>query len=987
MQPAKLLRKTWFWIGLALAVYSIFGFLIAPWIAKNVLLETIREDMGREARIEQIRINPYALSVTLHGFSMLEKDGSPFAGFDELYLNFETASLFRWAYSFKEVRLVSPNVRVEIRKDGRFNFSDLIPVSSGETSPDEEKSLIRLWVKRLILDSGKLEFVDSTRPTPFDVLLAPLSIEIKEFNTLPERHGPYSLQASTGEGENLAWSGTVSLNPIQSSGRIELKDMKASTLWRYIRDEVNFEIRQGTFDVTAGYDFSMEGGYPSLNLSETGIALHGFKLGLNGNDQDLMDLPELLVAGASFDLSQRRLHIPRISMRGGRLSVQRNPEGDLDWTKLVPETGKKEETIEPKPEPNVFEVGIVELLTNDFSVAFTDHTTRPATELEVDAIQLKVGDFKSSPGSQFSLDASLRFSGVGDVTLKGLAGTQPASLTASVRIDRFPLIPFQPYLNRVVQLEMDSGDLNLQGDLTYGKREDGPDLRFVGDASLEALSTRDRLVGERFVAWEDLSFSDIEVEFIPNRLGIGSITVKAPYSRVVIARDGSLNLLDVLSPGEATKESTEEQAKEKKKDGQPEGESMPVKIGIVRIEQGSSNFKDLSLTPQFSTGIQELNGEIRGLSSENLARADVSLNGKVGTYGTVAVDGQVNPLSEEAYTDLHVVFRNVELTTLSPYSGKFAGYVIDMGKLSLDLTYKLSKRKLQGENTIVLNQLVLGEQTESPDAVKLPVKLAIALMKDVHGMIDVDLPVRGNLDDPEFSFGGIIVKALINLVTKVVASPFNMLGNLVGADGASMSYVAFIPGSSVLGEGEAEKIVLLAKAIRQRPALRLEVRGSFHPEEDGRAIRTTRFQEDLARNRTSAVQPAEKQSVEILEALFVEQLGKPALEAFRIRFESKAESKEPLSPSPESGKGKGKQPAPEFDPEAYGRALQEHLIEAQPLEEGELRQLAIDRAMAVKDHLVQACKVEDDLIFILESQPVNLVEEGMIRTGLALTGK
>jgi uncharacterized protein involved in outer membrane biogenesis len=247
----ELTRSKGFWIGLILVCYTCFGFLIAPLIAKKFLLDYIREDLGREAQLEKVRFNPYALSVTLQGFSMLDEDGGTFARFDELYLNFETTSLFRWAWAFKDLRLVSPYVFLEIRKDGTWNFSDLLPASSGGDPNEEDGSLIRLWIKKLDLDSGRIEFKDLTRPTPFDVSLEPLSVEIKDINTLPEREGPYSLEATTADGETLAWSGTLTLNPVRSSGEIRLTNVKARTLWRYIRDKVDFEIREGAIDVKA----------------------------------------------------------------------------------------------------------------------------------------------------------------------------------------------------------------------------------------------------------------------------------------------------------------------------------------------------------------------------------------------------------------------------------------------------------------------------------------------------------------------------------------------------------------------------------------------------------------------------------------------------------------------------------------------------------------------------------------------------------------
>jgi hypothetical protein len=746
-------------------------------------------------------------------------------------------------------------------------------------------------------------------------------------------------------------------------------------LWRYIRDKVDFEIREGAIDVKARYAFSLGEENIALNLSETDLNLKGFHLGLKEEERELLLLPALNVSGASFDLSQNHLHIPSLSLRSGRVKVLRNEKGELDWMRLVPEGQKDEENNEKEPAPSTttpFRILIDEVLAEDFSAVFADQTTRPEAVLEADTIRLKIGKFSNAPGSLFNLDLSLLFAKLGEVAVKGTVGIDPVQVSTSLDMNKIPVLWVQPYLNAVSRLDLDSGQVKVQGNLQYAEQEGGPDIRFSGNASVDAFSARDRLLGDPFVAWDSLSLLEIDAELLPNRLRIGSITTKAPSTKVVIAKDGSVNLIDVLVP-EAERQEGGAQVQKSGETGQSPGDVTPVEIGVVRIEKGSVDFKDLSLRPRVSADIKELTGEVRGLSSENLARADVSLKGKVGGYGTVTIDGQINPLSEDVYTNLRVVFRNMQLTTLSPYSGKFAGHAIDKGKLSLDLQYKLSKRMLHGENSVVVDRLVFGKETGSPDAVKLPVKLAVALLKNPNGVIDVDLPVRGNLDDPDFSLGGIIIKALLNLLTKTATSPFNVLGGLVAADGESMSYVAFSGGSSDLSEEEAEKVTLLAKALEKRPSLLLEIRGSYHADDDGKAIQEARLTQKLAQFGAPSSRPGEQEWEKAMEALFREQFGKDELKALRKGFERPKEQER------DSG-------AKQFDQAGYREGLRHRLVEAQSLEKGELRQLAMDRARTVKDHLVQTGSVDEGRIFILEAEPVETTESNRVRTELSLTG-
>jgi hypothetical protein len=249
---------------------------------------------------------------------------------------------------------------------------------------------------------------------------------------------------------------------------------------------------------------------------------------------------------------------------------------------------------------------------------------------------------------------------------------------------------------------------------------------------------------------------------------------------------------------------------------------MPVRIRQVVIENGDMDFADLSIQPNFSAAIAGLAGTVTGLSSAPATRAQVKLTGSVDRFAPVDISGQINLLSTTAYSDIAMNFRNMELTTFNPYSGKYAGYNIAKGKLTTELHYKVEKRELDLQHHIVLDQLEFGDATNSKDAVPLPVRLAVALLKDRDGIIDINLPVSGSMDDPEFHVGRIIWKAILGLLTKIVTAPFDAIASLFGG-GPDLSYVDFAPGSAALAPGETDRIDMLASALSQRPNLRLDI--------------------------------------------------------------------------------------------------------------------------------------------------------------------
>ncbi|MGH8337906.1 MAG: DUF748 domain-containing protein, partial [Gammaproteobacteria bacterium] len=254
----------------------------------------------------------------------------------------------------------------------------------------------------------------------------------------------------------------------------------------------------------------------------------------------------------------------------------------------------------------------------------------------------------------------------------------------------------------------------------------------------------------------------------------------------------------------------------------PAAAIMPVDIKKIALHAGQAKFADMSVQPNFAAGIQNIEGTVLGLSSKRNSRAKVDIHGAVDEFSPVAITGEINVLSAALYSDLSLSFRNMELSTFNPYSGKFAGYNITKGKLTTLLHYKVEGRKLDAQHHITIDQLEFGAKTASKAAVSLPIKLAVALLKDRNGVIDLDIPVTGTLDDPKFRLGPIIWKVFINILEKAVTAPFALLGSLFGG-GPNMQFIAFSPGTAVLGPADQDKVRAIVKALSGRPQLKIEV--------------------------------------------------------------------------------------------------------------------------------------------------------------------
>jgi hypothetical protein len=296
---------------------------------------------------------------------------------------------------------------------------------------------------------------------------------------------------------------------------------------------------------------------------------------------------------------------------------------------------------------------------------------------------------------------------------------------------------------------------------------------------------------------------------------------------------------------------------------------MFIAIRKVEISDGTMNFSDFSINPNFSAGIQKLNGSVSGLSSLPDSRATVDLKGEVDEFSPVTIAGEVNLLSPALYSDVAMSFRNIELSIINPYSGKFAGYNITKGKLTTELHYKVNGRKLDAQHHVTIDQLEFGAKTDSKDAVSLPIKLAVALLKDRNGVIDLDVPVNGSLDDPNFSVMPIIGKVLVNILEKLVTAPFAMLGRLFSA-GPDLQFVDFQPGSTALDAAAADRLKSIAKALSERPQLKLDVPIAVVADLDRPALVDAKLQAQI-----QAAQKAKPGAarLSVLHALYVSSAG------------------------------------------------------------------------------------------------------------------
>lgn len=821
-------------LALALICYCLLGFLILPGVAQRIANQQLAERALVPALLERIELNPLSLELRIHGFRLGEVD-RPQVSVRQLDLDLQLDSLWRGALHLQQVRLNQPHVEVLLDKDGSLNLSRLFRPGA-ETPPAAEANAkpFPLRLQRLVLEGGSFHFNDQRPSEAIEFSYRDLQLTLHNLSTLVEDHADLRLTANGPHGGRLEWHGQLGLTPIASSGTLSISDAKLKAFWPYVRDAVALDLEEGTLSVSTDYRFSLAE-RTELTLAKLSVDLAPFSVrAVDG--KPLLKLERLSISDAALDLAKRQLHIGQIRSKNLQAWAVREADGQLDWQKLLTPGTPQEPAPDQAPAPSEeqpWQVVLVDTQLRDYRLHLADRVPGTPTELDIGPLNLDLGDFTSSAERAFRLRLDSGIGKQGKLEIEGQVGLKPVSAELDLRTQNLDLRLAQAYLEPFVRIELRSGMLNSQLKMKLSQADELA-LSIDGSADVTQLHTLDTLRQRDFVKWTRLGLEGIAYRH-GESLGIDKVRLEQPYARFAINEDRSTNVSELLVP---QPQSTPAAAQE-------QGKPLAIRIGAIGIHNGSGHFADFSLRPVFATAVQELNGSVGTLDNRAKQPAKVDIKGKVDRYAPVSISGELTPFDPLQTLDIVTSFKHVELTTLTPYSGKFAGYRIRKGRLNLDLHYRISGGQLQASNKVVLEQLQLGERVDSPDAVDLPVRLAIALLKDSKGNIDIDLPVSGDLNDPQFSVMPIIWQTVRNLVVRAVQAPFKFIGGLAGAGDTDLSQVQFAPGDAGLDEQARAALDLLAGALQERPALRLEIEGGAAPASDGPSLAEAQLEREF----------------------------------------------------------------------------------------------------------------------------------------------
>jgi len=959
------------------ALYSLLGFLIVPGVALRIANQQLAQYATVPAHLQRIELNPFSLELTLWGLQIGEP-GKEQVGFERLYANLALDSLWSGALRLQAVELDKPRNEVLFAKDGTLNLTQLFKLPASEAKPDQPPSdPFPLRIGSIKLSGGYLHFEDQRPSEPIEFLYDDMNLELKNLSTLPDDNADMTLVARGPNGGRIDWSGTLGLAPIASEGTLKITDGQMKLFWPYVRDAVPLVLEDGVLNLDTHY---------KLNLSKTtellldNTSLHVAPFAIKAPDgRPLARLASLQVSETSIDLAKQLVTVGKVRSEKLETWAALEQDGQLDWQKLFASqpakaTTKEKEApaaAEPTPEEKAakepskpWQVLLKDVQLRNYQVHLADRSQKEPVALDVGPLNLDMQGFDSLNKSPFTLKLDTGIGKQGKLQATGEVNLAPVTAKPDVSTRDIDLRVAQAYISPFIRLELRSG--MLASDLKVDLKSTEP-LAFTvaGKAQVNQLHTLDTIKDRDFVKWQQVNVDGLAYVH-GDALSIDKVTLLQPYARFIINEDRTTNVDDLLIPQPAGAPASSQAKPASATNSKPLG----IRIGQISINDGSANFADLTLTPNFATAVQQLNGQVGTIDNRKPAPAKVDIKGKVDRYAPVTIKGALNPFNPMASLDIATSFKRVELTTLTPYSGKFAGFRIRKGRLNLDLHYLITNGQLKAENKVVVEQLQLGEKVDSPDAVDLPIRLAVALLKDTEGKISIELPVTGDLNNPQFSVMPIVWQTLRNLVLRAAQAPFKFIGGLIAGGGSQdLGNVSFAPGSSELSGDAQSALDKLASALKERPELRLEIEGTSAQSSDGPLIAQQRLEREYQATWYKILQRRGDKVPANASMLVVDDSDKPAMleGIYRTRLKQ--------------------QPPAEW--EQLGReerttklrdAVIKSWAESAPL----LRTLGQERASSIKDYLVDKGKLEDDRVYFIDTTLGQAEKDGRVITPMHL---
>ena len=957
-------RRAVLWAAGLFAVHLLVGAVLVPWLVRSQVPKLAAARLHRPATLAGVRFNPYTLKATLVGLDLKDRDGTPLLTFDTLVVDLSAGSLFRRATVLDEFRLVKPRGVIRLLADGSPAIADLLATDS--TTRAQSAGLPRFVVEHAEVRDGEFDFIDESRTPRYEEPFTDLDLALERISTLPQEDGTHLLTAEFSTGARIRWKGKEAFQPLRLDGTLDVDSALAPRWSEVFAGTLPIQLTQGRLGLSLPYHVEQDSaGAFMVTLPGAGATLRAVAARPRGGEADWFRMGELQASGMTVRWPQRTASIERVSVASPWMLATRERDGTLNWQALMARMPAADSGASAEGPP--WSVRVDSVVITGGEVQVEDRTVDPTLTLAVTALDARFADVTTDSTKPVGVAVSASVGEKTKVAVGGSVARAPLAGALDVKVDGLDLRLAQRYLGPAAPVLIASGSASARGKLTL--KPGRPRTTFDGSASVTAMAVRDS-AGDPLLSWRSAQIDGIRYSLTPDLLRIRRMRFDQPFARIAISRERELNLMQIAArlPFDTTSQS-----------------SLPYEIGEMLFADAVIDFSDQSLILPFRTTIDSATATIRDVASFGGTPGSLELEGLVDRDGLARASGSLHVADPFAATDVKMEFRNLDLSHFTPYSAQFAGYAIKSGRLDLDMRYRVLERQLDADHHIVAKDLVLGDKVEGGESPGFLVKVAISLMKDKDGRITLDVPVTGSVDDPQFSYRGIVWKAMKQMLGKVATAPFRFLGKLLGIGGDAPELVDFDPGRSDLIPPEREKMDSLAAELGRKPDLVLKIEGRYDSISDAAALREAKLEALLTQRRDSMFagkKQGDTSSTALgrtLESLYADIFSQPALDSLRDSLKAVVASDTVKRRKPRGG----------YETPAYFTQLRERMLLRQEVPPDELVQLARARATSIVAALASAGLADSSRMEVLEPSPVKKKKEGSprISSELAMDAK
>ncbi|WP_331345176.1 DUF748 domain-containing protein [Cellvibrio sp. UBA7661] len=936
-------RRPWVWLLGLLLSYNLALAVIAPMVIKNRLNDIVVNQLKLNLDIGGISINPYEFTLEINDAKISGQGLDQPLGFDRLFVDLQVwnslSSLWQLGeWKFNEVQLTGIYGEFKRINSTTHNFTHIFNnLKTRLTGPSDNNTTVantlndgtsvsplKLFIENIYVQVEQFHIEDQLRKNTFKTDIGPIDFHIQQFSSLPNTTGQQSLHLKTDRGVELSWKGNISVAPFASKGDVTINGPLLTTLADYFSEEFNVAITTGDYQSTFKYDIHQ--------TKRSAIAVHIFDIQTQAknikasqltNNAPLLSLNEIILSGGEFKWPEEQVHIPDITLSTGDLWLTTTQDGTLNWAQLSAADDHSD------AEKSAWQFTNNTLSVTGINLHYTDSSISTASQVKVSNIAFQAKNLSTKENQPVEVSANFYLQGGKFESAARLQINPLKNAAGTYTITKFPMKAMQTFIDDYALVDIIEGELSAEGKITSKEEV----IQIQGNALIDQFTLQEKSSGKPILTWSQLRINRIIANTQDKKINIGRMRFDKAFADFNVFPDGSHTLSRVLvlpeKPAEPATVTTTDPASE-----------FTYLIGRIDFDDASGKFSDASLPLPFSADITHINGTISTLDSTSNTPADVKLEGQVSDFGEMVMSGAIFPLEPTQKTRMQLTFNNIDIADFSPYSIKFAGREIAKGKMNLDLEYEINKSQMLGKNNIVLHDFALGKKVAQPGAADLPLDLAIALLKDKDGTIRADLPVQGNVDDPQFDYSKTIRRALSKLITNVAAAPFRFLAGLVGVgSNKDLGYISFFAGRTDLSPAQTEKVQQLGEAMLKRPDLQITIAGAYSATFDTDTLKEEKFNAALrgqiSQNLTDA-NIGSRKYIATLEKLYAEKNLTPSLDELKRNALNQ--------PDDESDN---------MDRLAYVRSIKDALVATEVISQEDLIQLANKRAQVVYEQLSQ----------------------------------